>query len=173
MTMSVIKHVVVSGNSTSTIVLDNIPQTYSDLLLKVSVRSGTAQEHVIIGFNGSTANFSGKFLTSTNATASTANYARYLGNNYPSGSPSDSFGNCSVYIANYRTSDYKNVSSQTAGYRNDQSSLIETITAHLWSSVDPITSIEITNEGVSALGNASSATLYGVKAGSDGTTTVS
>ena len=173
MSMSVIKHVVVSGNSTTTIVLDNIPQKYSDLLLKLSVRSGTAQEHVILGFNDSTANFSGRFLTSTNSTAATASYARYLGNVYPSGSPSDSFNNCSVYIANYRTSNYKTVSSQTAGYRQDQASLIETITAQLWSSADPITSIEIRNEGGSALGDSSSVTLYGIIAGSDGTTTVS
>jgi len=76
-----------------------------------------------------------------------------------------------LYLPNYTSSVAKSVSGDNVSENNATAST-QTITAGLWSGTDPITSIEIFGSGTN-LAQYSSASLYGMRKGSDGTTTVS
>jgi hypothetical protein len=171
MTYTLIAHQELTSTQTS-VVFSSIPQTFTDLYVMVSSRNATVTEHLLIGLNGSTANFSGLFLSgSTNVES--GGYGRYLGNQMPSNAPANTFSNVGIYIANYRTSAAKSISSDAIGFRADRNSYTAITAANLWNSSAAITSIELTNESSSNLAIGSSYSLYGITAGSSGGVTVS
>jgi hypothetical protein len=160
------------ASATTSLSFTSIPQTFTDLYVLVSSRNGAVQEHLTVAFNGSTANFTGRFFTGSTSVAS-GNYARYLGNQMSSSSPGNTFSNGSVYITNYRVSSSKAVSSEISGWRGDTNVLIGTLTGNLWNNTAAITSMEFTNEASSNISAGTTFSLYGITAGSDGTTVVS
>lgn len=171
---TVIGHTEVGSGGQAALEFTSIAGTYTDLLLVISARNEGAEEHLLISFNNSTSNFTGRYLTSTPPSSATSGtYARYLGNQMPSTAPASTFGNCMVYIPNYAGSTNKSFSSDTAGYNGSQSAYINQITAGLWSVTDAITSVKITPEAASDFAQYSSATLYGILKGSSGGVTVS
>lgn len=173
MTMKVIQHIKL-GSAQSSITFTSIPQTFTDLMLVISARNSSLQEHLVISLNGSTASFNGRYLNGQgNATPGSGVYARYLGNQTRAAFTANTFGNAQVYIPNYASSTgFKSLSSETVASSNDNTPY-QVIATNVWSSNDPITSLSIVSETGSNFAQFSSATLYGITRGTLAGVTVS
>lgn len=175
MTMQVIEHIELAS-AASSITFSSIPGGYTDLYLVASLRDtgdvGTAFAY--IHFNGSTTDYSSRLLrgsgTSVSSTSNTSTTS-LRGRITPNDGTANSFGSTAFYIPNYASNAYKSVSIDSVQEENNTESW-QTITAGLWSDTSAITQIQIF-AGATNLAQYSSATLYGITAGSDGTTTVS
>jgi hypothetical protein len=158
-TMVKIETVTVGSGGQAAIEFTSIPQTYTDLKIVISGRSSsTPAEGMYIAFNGSTSNFSGRYLIGDGANASSGVLARYVGSIFGAVGTANVFNNTEVYIPNYTSSNNKSFSvdnvaenNATTGYQN--------LIAGLWSSSSAITSISITCTGFT---QHTTATLYGI-----------
>lgn len=173
--MKVINHIEVGSGGTTAIEFTVIPQTYTDLVIKLSARERDAGDYVrfYLDINGTNSSISARWLlgTGSSATPVSSNGTNLAGhgiNRYSS--TANVFGNVAIYIPNYTVSTYKPISVDGVE-ENNSSSAYASISASLWSNNAAITSIGIVSPG--NIAQYSSATLYGITAGSDGTTTVS
>lgn len=175
MTMQLIQHIEL-GSAQANIAFSSIPQTFTDLMLKLSLRSASGAVFGIhyLRFNGSTSSYSSRFLEGTGSSSysGTTTVAAYLGASTGSGATANTFSNIEAYIPNYRAAVAKSVSADTVG-ENNGTQAFQTITASLWNNTAAITSIEVGFDGASTFAQFSSATLFGILKGSDGITTVS
>jgi hypothetical protein len=133
----------------------NIPSGYTDLKIVYSLR-GNGTEGMYVQFNGSTANFTGRYLYSDGANAYSGILARYIGSITAA---ANSYSNGELYIPNYSGSNNKSFSvdevfgqNSTTGFNN--------IAAGLWSQSTAINSVRI--EAASNINQYSTATLYGI-----------
>lgn len=174
MSMTLIEHIEVGSGGTSEIVLDDIPDTFTDLLIVGSFRTSGSNDFARIKFNDSTSDFTHRVLAGAGSGSGTS-FANdpntYLTTAVPSSFTASTFSNISFYIPNYRSSSFKSYS--TDGVTENNATLArQVINAGLWSNTAAITKISLylTSDNYVQY---SSATLYGITAGSDGTTTVS
>ncbi len=174
MSMQVIQHIEVPAGGTSSINFTSIPQTYTDLLIVASVRNSSTFEHLLIGINGSTANFSERYFSGYGSNGiSNSTYPRYLGNTTRAGQTANTFGSTSIYIPNYTSSSNKSIMAESLSENNNATDFGAVMSGNLWSQTTAISSIQITNEGAATILEYSSATLYGITKGTDGITVVS
>lgn len=151
-----------------------IPQTYTDLYLVCSLRSdrATANDVVSLSFNGNTSNFSARYIEGSGSSAgSYADQARIAGVSSTANQTASVFGNSVITITNYTASSAKSWSVDSVN-ENNATSAYQIIAAGLWNNSAPISSIKLDPAGANLM-QYSSASLYGVTAGNDGTTTVS
>jgi hypothetical protein len=175
MTYTLIAHTELTASQLA-IDFTSVPQTFTDLLLVVSARvDGSSfafaydDGHLII--NGSTANFSWRHLfgEGSGSGISRSDFARYAFSN--SQATASTFGSQQFYIPNYRSTANRSISADGVTENNATTSK-QIISASLFTSSAAITSIGVQGRyGLFVSG--SSATLYGITAGSDGTTVVS
>jgi hypothetical protein len=183
MTMQVIQHYEVPSNQSS-ISFTSIPTdgTYTDLLIRYSLRHTTAAvDPGNFYFNNDTAgNYGMKLLLSDGANYGSFSNASYLAqyNNWsgiflnPSSATAGIFNNIEVYIPDYAsTNRYKPVNVMCVNENNATGAFTST-SAGIWNSNSAINAITITSS-TGLIAQYSSATLYGITAGSDGVTTVS
>ena len=140
-----LEKITVGAANAATVTFSNIPQTgYTDLVVKMSTRSSLAglADDVEILFNGSSANFTGKYLQGNGGTASSGSYGRYVGTGPAATSTANSFGNFEIYIPNYASANYKSFSVDSVEEENASSAYAEII-AGLWSNTAAITSITL------------------------------
>jgi len=151
------------NNAAASVVFDNLPTSgYTDLKLTVSARSTSTADWVGISFNGSTTGYTQRHLQGTGSSAvsfTTSDYQFALINNQ-TGSTANVFSSSDVYIPNYRSSNFKSYSIDTAGEANTTIAYAE-INAQLWSNTAPITSITLTSTGGN-LAAGSTFSLYGL-----------
>ena len=166
------------GSAQASIEFTNIPQTFTDLLLVVSARTDVASiyGYAKLKFNNSTANYSMRYLQGDGSSAYSGSSSTFFWNLAGANATSSTFGNASFYIPNYTAAVNKSVSHDGV-FENNGTGAHATIEAALWSVTDAITSITLSssNSGLADAGNFvqySSASLYGITKGSDGTTTV-
>ena len=153
--------VTVGSGGTSSIDFTSIPGTYTDLLVKASVRSNQANiaNSLGINFNGSSANFTSRFIEGSGSTVSSFTSNQIIGNANGTSSTSNTFSSVEVYIPNYAGSNNKSFSADGVT-ENYASTAYATLGAGLWSQTAAITSVAI------VMGNLvqySTATLYGIK----------
>lgn len=153
-----------SGGATD-ITFSSIPQTYTDLLLKVSFRttSGGANYTGEMTINGTTTGYTGKDITGTGAsvTSNNRNYAFvYIGEINGGASTSNTFTNKEIYIPNYTSSNYKSISIDSV-FENNATTAYAQLEAILWSNTAAITSLKVFEE-TNSLAQYSSAYLYGI-----------
>jgi hypothetical protein len=149
----------------------NIPQTYTDLILKVSARGTTAGARVVpaITFNGSGSSYStirlyGQDSSTTGSASNEGGTASLWGNRVSaSGSTASTFGSMDFYIPNYTGSNYKSNSSESVAENNSSTNWNVSMVAGLWSNTAAITSIVITPD-VDNWAQYSTFHLYGIKA---------
>lgn len=177
MSMTKIEHAEVTTATQASIEFTSIPATYTDLLIVFSGRStkSSTTDNVALTFNSSSANYSSRLLYQENAgtPASATGGSSNITFLYVSGATatSNTFGSAQIYIPLYSGSNAKSLSIDTIT-ENNSSSTIMGIAAGLWNDSTAISSIKL--DPVSGdFAQYSSATLYGITAGSDGTTTVS
>jgi len=161
----------VGSGGAATIEFTSIPQTYTDLLLKLSFRSSAAGAHggsAQMIFNNSTAqNYSFTFLRGSGftspgtGTSAGVAYIRVTNNHPTAGNTASTFGNSDVYIYNYTSSSAKSTSEDSVE-ENNTSECYAQITAGVWTLTNAITSIKLTSEATSFV-QYSTATLYGIK----------
>jgi hypothetical protein len=157
------------SSSSSSITFNSIPQTYSDLYLVFSMRTDASSTNADIGLNGSYSDFSVRSLFGSGSGVTSETTVRIVGaitNQTP-------FTNGSVYIPNYTSSVAKSISIDTVS-ENNGTTAYQTIWAGLWNPATntAITSLSLREDGGGNILQYSSASLYGIKRGSDGKTEV-
>jgi len=167
-TYNLIASQVVGSGGASAITFSSIPQTYTDLLLKISARMApnTTGEYIQMSFNGVTTNLSSKILYGYTTNASSYNESSVLALGiFPGvGTTSNTFGTSETYIPNYTSSNYKSVSTDEVSENNSSSTnaAYQYLIAGLWSSTAAITSITLSAQTTSIL-QYSTFYLYGIK----------
>jgi hypothetical protein len=154
----------VGSGGVSSITFSSIPTTYTDLVVLVSCRSsqvGAFADYGKITFNGSSSTFSYKDFYGNGASASSTGGAVntsfvYQGN----AATASTFGNASIYISNYTSSNNKSFSIDSATENNGTTAYV-TITAGLWSTTTAINSVGLAPASGTWL-EFSTFTLYGI-----------
>jgi hypothetical protein len=165
--MKAIQTVTVGAGGAASIDFTNIPQTYTDLHLLVSLREESSTSAVaFIKFNNATANRSERYIqgNGSSATSGTTSVLQFI-----VCQPSDTastFGNASIYIPNYTSSNFKSVSSDSVS-ENNATSAFSRLVAGLWADTSAINQITITTD-TGDVAQYSTATLYGVSNTIDG-----
>jgi len=165
-TYTLISSVTVGSSGTANITFTSIPATYTDLLIKMSVRcSASSPTRVYVRFNGA----------STDANLTTI---RLFGEATSPGSDSISagqpawasgtsitanvFNNAEFYIPNYLSSNSKSFSADTVQENNSSIQAYLGLFAGLWSSSSAINQINLLMQDSSNFVQYSTAYLYGI-----------
>jgi hypothetical protein len=146
----------------ATIDFSSIPSTYTDLVLRMSLRGVNANiyDYVNISFNGSTASQTQRQLEGDGSAATSANGSNFYFLSNGASATSSTFGSHDLYIPNYAGSANK-VSSLDSVMENNAVSSYSDIKVFLWSNTAAINQITIT--GITgSFGIYSTAYLYGV-----------
>lgn len=161
----------VGAGGAANITISSIPQTYTDLLLVVSVRSGSSNDVLFVRINGDTSATTSMILEgngSTQApnTSTTNTFVRF--GTITNGATASTFSNGSAYFPNYTDSAQKTVSVDYVS-ENNATTAYQTIVAGKFPITAAITSLLISNTAGS-LAEYSTAYLYGILKGSGGAT---
>ena len=166
-TMTLIASSTVGSGGASSIDFSSIPSTYTDLCVKLSVRSnnaGTGYQSINISFNGSSSNKSGRYLIGNGSSASSGSLSTDMFLIYSlqdAGTTASTFASSELYIPNYSSSNYKSSSADAVTENNATSAGIG-MTANLWSNTAAINQITLTTQSGNFV-QYSTAYLYGVK----------
>jgi hypothetical protein len=165
-TFTLISAVTVGSGGAATIDFTSIPSTYTDLVLKASLRGPTGYASdtmdTYLRFNGTTTNYSDRLLYGTGSAAASLSETltginfRVVGQN----STASTFGNAEIYIANYAGSTNKSVSVD-AVTENNATSVLTQLEAGLWSNTAAINQITLV-PFTTGFAQYSTAYLYGV-----------
>ena len=143
----------------------NIPQTYTDLVIKFSVRftdAGTSNSG-LFRINGSTVNYTRKVLegagSGTPGSYGGSSSAWSTTDMGAAGSTASTFGSGELYITNYTSSNYKSAT-QDVVMENNASTAYMTLNSFLWSDTSAISYITCTGN----FAQYSTFHLYGIKA---------
>ena len=167
-TYEAIATVTVGSGGAADITFSSIPQTYTDLLLKLSARtlaaSGSNWSWVAVRLNGATTNASWRQLFGNGSTASSGNNTNALLAGYATDNAvtANTFSNSETYIPNYTSSNYKSMSND-AVTENNATSALNSFFATLWSDTAAVTSITLAQDTGISFAEHSTATLYGIK----------
>ena len=147
--------------SVASIDFTSIPSTYTDLVLKVSVRNSTTADQIIMQVNGSAAALSNRLVYGNGSSALSASLTTgYAGTVVDSTKTASTFNNMDIYITNYAGSTNKSASTDSVG-ENNATAAFAVLNAWLWSNTAAITSIALTPDSGNFV-QYSTATLYGI-----------
>jgi hypothetical protein len=155
----------VPTDGTTSVSFTSIPQTYTDLIIKISARD-SGDNQASIKFNSSTTNYSNIRLQGTGALAqsatdtSTAKGIIGYSVNQTTSRTASTFGNAEVYIPNYAGSTNKPFSSDGVE-ENDATTAYSKLFAGLLANTAAITSITLSADGT--FETYSNFYLYGIK----------
>lgn len=168
-TMVPIYTVTVGAGGQAAIQFNNIPQTYTDLVIKLSVRtnrSGTYEGGIGIGINGNeSTGYTWRTIEvqGTNVTSKNTSYeADWVARVPASETTASVFSNIDIYIPNYTSSNAKSYFADAVGENNSTAGSI-TLLAGVQSSTSAITSLRIADKQNGLIVQHSTATLYGIK----------
>lgn len=166
-TYTLISSVNLSGGASS-ITFSSIPNTYTDLVLKLSGRTDRVAINCncFLTFNGSSAAAYGdRDLTGSGSAASSSNdvsaTSAFIGGLPGSSATASTFGNLEIYIPNYAGSTNKPYGDAAVAENNATAAQMSLI-AGLWTNTSAITSITLTASGFNFIQN-TNAYLYGIK----------
>jgi hypothetical protein len=121
-----------------------IPQTYTDLVVKASVRTAYSGNYddIYIKFNNNTSSQSAKMIYGYNGSTGSYSPANGTGWGFGTGdtATASTFGTLEWYVPNYTSSNYKSASIDSASETN-AATAITALAAGLWSNTAAITSI--------------------------------
>jgi len=164
-TYSKLAETTVGAGGASTITFNNIPQNYTDLVLKTSTRISNANvwSDIYIRFNKTTTGYSDRVVYGTGAAAASLTDANTGIDIRTSTSvnTASTFGNAEIYIPNYTSTNIKSVSADAVSENNATSAIAQLI-AGLWSNISTINCIEVFGAGGNFLEH-STASLYGIR----------
>lgn len=164
----------VASGTVSSVTFSSIPNTYTDLLIKVSARStniGNNYDNYYLTMNGTAGGtaYSDRLLYGVGSSNGSFNHIgttqMQIGATPNTAGTASTFDNTEIYINNYAsTSIYKSVSSDIAVERNtttNGATFVAVVTG-LWSSNSAITSLVLTPDATNFV-QYSSIYLYGIK----------
>lgn len=169
-TYTLIASSTVGAGGAANITFSSIASTYTDLCLKLSLRSSNTAgswDTVRILLNGNATNVSQRDLYGTGSAAGTEALASPENNtiSYTSNAnnTANTFGNLEIYIPNYANTSYaKSISADGVG-ENNATAALATLTAALWNSTSAINSVQVTPySGSYTFVQHSTAYLYGI-----------
>jgi hypothetical protein len=151
------------GSATASVTFSSIPATYTDLLVKLSLRSDRTADtdSVNMTVNGSSTSMTWLYLLGNNGSVTSATAQRfYTNSDYNTAS---GFGSAEVYIPNYASANYKSFSVNTFSENNATSGAQAEMLTQLWSNTSAITSITFAPQFGSNWKQYSAFHLYGIK----------
>lgn len=167
----------VGSGGAATIDFTSIPQTYTDLYILVSGRTGNADtfDQLLMKFNSSSTGYSVKWLVGNGSTSSTSGGSSmsflYAGYQDGANNTASTFGNSLICIPNYTSSSVKVTSSDTVFEHNSSTATgINGIFGGQWSGTSAITSISLFSGSGSNFAQYTTAYLYGTLKGTGGAT---
>ena len=162
--------VTVGSGGAASISFSSIPAIYTDLIVKASARTDTANnvQNLYVEFNGSGGTaYSSRTIyalntgTPASTLASADSKIQYAGYASGANSTANTFANFEFYIPDYTSTNYKNTLADVVTENNSVNTIL-LLSAGLWSSTSAINAVKITP----AAGNFvqhSTATLYGIR----------
>ena len=166
-TYTLISSVTIGSGGAATIDFTSIPQTYTDLCVKFSVRCATSAniQQVYIRFNSNSSSIynNRRLYGYSNAAGSTgATSSSSASINWTSGSSAtaNTFGSGEMYIPNYTGSTNKSFSAELVSENNNATEVVNGMAAGLFANTTAVTSINIIGE--SNFVQYSTAYLYGI-----------
>jgi hypothetical protein len=160
----------VGSGGASTIDFNNIPQTFTDLMIIISARtnrSATQGENYVYFNNDNNNLYSYTFLQgSGTATGSSraSNIASFTGLVPGANATSSTFGNGQVYIPNYTGNQFKSWNNESVQENNASVAYVELI-AGLYRSTNAITRLTFSTFGGGNYVQYSTISLYGITRG--------
>ncbi len=164
-----IASVTVGAGGASSIDFTSIPSTYTDLVVKVSLRNNrsTVTGYPTLKFNSSSSSYSQRELYGTGSAAfsgtagGATSYLQFYADG--SGATSSTFASSDIYIPNYAGSTNKSVSIDSV-VENNATEANSLLFAGLWSNTSAITSISLApGDSATSFSQYSTAVLYGIK----------
>ena len=158
-TYKLIETVTVGVGGAASVTFSSIPQTYTDLLIVLSMQNTGSAVDIFGKFNTLTTGFTNRHLYGTGSSVTSGSGSiGYFGAASPVGSTT--FGNTAIYIPNYAGSTNKSFSSDSVT-ASSTTTAYSFFVAGLWSNTSAITSIEF-YPNVNLWSEYSSASLYGI-----------
>lgn len=154
------------GTGTTSIDFTNIPQTYTDLIIRVSARctAGGNFAGLVIAPNGSTASYTLRWFGDAGGATVSYSQAAFGYNQLfyipASAATTNTFGNGEITIFNYTSANNKLISAEGTNETNG-AAVYQGISAGIWANTAPITSVTLTTGG--SFVQYSTATLYGIR----------
>jgi len=143
----------------------NIPQTFTDLQIVVSMRTAFAAnyQYIQVFFNNNGSNYSATSLNGSGTAVFTNRNTQIEAGAVSATATSNTFSSVSIYIPNYTSANFKSYiadgvteNNATAGYQS--------LTAGLWRDTSAINRIDVSGAGQTIVQN-STVTLYGITKG--------
>ena len=169
--MQHIETVTVGSGGAASITFSAIPQTFTDLVILLSDRSSRSatNDGVEIKLNGATP--TGRRLYGSGSSVVSDTSPEPLDGG--STTTANTFSNIQIYIPNYAsTTQFKSFSADGV-FENNATTAFQSIIAGLYSSNTAVTSVTLSLDTGPLFVEHSSASLYGITAGSDGIVAVS
>lgn len=145
-TNNLISRQTVGSAGAASITFSSIPQTFTDLVIKVSSRDTATDFILSLQFNGDTgSNYTSKLIQGDGASATSQGSTSTKIPTIMSDGSTDTastFASGDVYIPNYRSANYKSVSVDSATENNAATAYMR-LGASIWSSTSAITSITL------------------------------
>lgn len=154
------------GSAAASYTFTAIPSTFTDLVLRVSVRSdisGDATWFDVVLNSDTASNYSSTILYGTGSAAGSFRVSIARPDYTVAGatSTSNTFSNGELYFPSYTVSQNKPISAFSTGENNSSTSYLAT-TAMLWRNTAAITSIQLKNNSTYLFQSGSSFYLYGI-----------
>lgn len=166
-TFELISSVTVGSGGAASVSFTSIPATYTDLVVKYSLRGTGAliYDTAKLTFNVSTSGYSTRYIQGNGAAASSGtsgatDYIELIDEGATA--TASTFSNNELYIPNYAGSAYKSVSSDAVSETN-AATIYMRLSAGLWSNTAAITTLTLAPGASSNWAQYSTAYLYGVK----------
>ena len=156
MAYELIETIEVGAGGAASIEFTGIPQDGVDLLALVSVRSTSTQ--IQINLNGSASGFAGIRLFGNGSTVTSGAETVEIGNWSYTSDTANTFGNASIYIPNYTSSQNKSISTDSVREHN-ATSANQVLNAATWANTAAITSLWLGRVG-QTIQEHSSVSLY-------------
>jgi hypothetical protein len=163
-TMTLISSNTVGSGGISSVTFSSIPATYTDLVVKASLRTDNASNLTgLITFNGSSSSFSFRQLEGNGASVASYNGTTNATNTENgTGTTASTFSSFEFYIPNYAGSTNKSFSVDSVT-ENNATTAYQDLSANLWSNTAAITSISLAPGSTANFVQYSTFYLYGIK----------
>ena len=163
-TYSKLASTTVGVGGASAITFSNIPQNYTDLVVKISSRTnnGNAAEALTLTING-TNGTSRLIYNSAGTVGSATDTVIFGGNSTGAGATASTFSSVEVYIPNYSNGSNNKSISVDYTSENNSTNVTQVLNSGLWSKVTAINTLTFTPYFGSTVQQYSTATLYGIR----------
>jgi hypothetical protein len=164
-TFTLIASATAGSGGTASFNFTSIPSTYTDLVVKASIRGEYADNWMdcYLRFNGSSTSYSDRVLYGTGSAAASLSESAAGINFRVDGSvpTANTFASIDAYIPNYLSSNYKSVSADVVTENNGTAAIAQLV-AGLWSNTAAINQVTLFPNSGSWV-QYSTAYLYGIK----------